>query len=109
MSAVEKAIAAFEKAITDFQKSAPSRKDELAFHSGSRPRTTFMRVVALHLHSLTGQWHDDWVVDLANVAFPGYRARQKKTKKRSIPKGEEGFTVDMVRHARKGMRPPGST
>jgi hypothetical protein len=63
-------------------------------HAGSRPRTVFMRLASRLMQRTTGQWHDDWVVDLATLAFPDYEG----------PKGE-GFTVDMVISARKGMHP----
>jgi hypothetical protein len=63
-------------------------------HSGSRSRTVFMRMASRLMHRTTGQWHDDWVADLAALAFPDYEG----------PKGE-GFTVDMVISARKGTHP----
>jgi hypothetical protein len=60
---------------------------------GSRQRTAFMRGAGSLFHDTTGEWHDDWVVDLATLAFPDYKG----------PKGE-GFTVDTVISARRGVR-----
>jgi hypothetical protein len=57
-------------------------------HDGSRQRTAFMRVASTWFHQTTGQWHDDWVADLTNVAFPDYET-----------------TIDVVRSARRGIRP----
>jgi hypothetical protein len=56
-------------------------------HTGSRQRTAFMRVASTYFHQTMGQWHDVWVVDLTNVAFPDHVTDR-----------------DMVRSARRGIR-----
>jgi hypothetical protein len=62
---------------------------------GSRRHTAFIRVAASYFRKKTGQWHDDWVADLANIAFPDKKG----------PKGGKGFTLEMVYSARRGMKP----
>jgi hypothetical protein len=57
-------------------------------HSGSRPRTAFMRLAAFHFHTLTEQQHYDWVADLTDVAFHSH----------------EATTVDSVRSACRSRR-----
>jgi hypothetical protein len=57
-------------------------------HAGSRQRTAFMRVSSNYFHQTMGQWHDDWVADLTNAAFP-----------------DHDTTIDTVRSARRGIRP----
>jgi hypothetical protein len=58
-------------------------------HGGSRQRTAFMRMAADFFHKTTGKWHDDEVATLTDIAFPD----------------EEATTIDMVRSARRGVRP----
>ena len=55
---------------------------------GTRSRTAFMRAAANLFHRETGEWRDDWVVDLTNAAYPDAEA-----------------TIDMARSARRGIRP----
>jgi len=43
-------------------------------HGGSRQRTAFMRAASSFFHETTRKWHDDWVADLANIAFPDHEA-----------------------------------
>ncbi len=60
-------------------------------HNGSRPRTAFMRASRL-MHRTTGKWHDNEVALLTDIAFP--------------PNEDEDVTsTDVVRSARRGMRP----
>jgi len=54
-----------------------------------RQRTVFMRKASDFFYGGTGQWHDDWVADLTDLGFPEF--------------GET--TIEMVRSARRGMRP----
>jgi hypothetical protein len=54
---------------------------------GSRQHTAFMRVASSFFHEAIGEWHDDWVADLTNVAFLDYET-----------------TTDMVRSARRRVR-----
>jgi hypothetical protein len=58
-------------------------------HDGSRQRTAFMRVAAHFFYNSTGEWHDGCVADLTDVAFPD----------------EEATSIDMVRSARRSVRP----
>jgi hypothetical protein len=58
-------------------------------HNGSRQRTAFMRVAAHFFYNSAGEWHDGWVADLTDVAFPD----------------EEATSIDMVRSARRSVHP----
>jgi hypothetical protein len=57
-------------------------------HEGSRPRTGFMRFISKFAREVTGDWCDDEVATLTDVAFPR----------------DESTTIDMVRSARRPMR-----
>jgi hypothetical protein len=60
--------------------------------AGSRNRTVFMRVASDFMRRITGEWHDDWVAELTDIAFP--------------PDEDEDVTsIDMVRSARRGVHP----
>jgi hypothetical protein len=85
----DKALKMSEEDYESFLQRIDIRSD----HSGSRPHTAFMRLVSYWLYLRTKQWHDDSVADLATLAFPDYKG----------PQGE-GFTVDTVISARRGMR-----
>jgi hypothetical protein len=58
-------------------------------HAGSRTRTVFMRMASRLMHRTTGEWHDDDVATLTDIAFPD----------------EEATSIDMVRSARRGILP----
>jgi hypothetical protein len=58
-------------------------------HKGSRQRTAFMRLAADFFYKATGEWHDNWIATLTDIAFPD----------------EEATSIDMVRSARRGIRP----
>jgi hypothetical protein len=71
-------------------KQALARFDLRSDKGGSRRRTVFMRSAADCFYQKTGQWHDNWVADLTDVAFPDR---------------DTATTIDMVCSARRGMRP----
>ena len=58
-------------------------------HSKSRLRTGYIRLVSNAMHQLTGEWCDDEVATLTDIAFPDL---------------DESTTIDTVRSARRGIR-----
>ena len=70
----------------DLLRFADIRSDQ----AGSRPRTAFIRVAGTFFREKTGQWHDDWVANLATLAFPF----------------GEPITIDMVKSARRVLTKP---
>jgi hypothetical protein len=72
--------------LSDFFPEMDIRSD----HEGSRLRTAFMRFISNSTRALTGDWCDDEVATLTDIAFPR----------------DESTTTDMVRSARRPARQP---
>jgi hypothetical protein len=86
---VSKWLIEVDKVLAEFRSRLRSTAvlDIRSDRDGSRQRTAFMRVASSCFYEVTGEWHDDWVADLTNVAFPDYE-----------------ITTDMVISARRGVR-----
>jgi hypothetical protein len=74
----------FSNKLSDYFPELDIRSD----HEGSRLRTAFMRFMSRFARAATGDWCDDEVATLTDIAFPR----------------DETTSTDMVRSARRSMR-----